>query len=121
LHVTNYLFLMVDINKLYADIMRLMKHKEPYLKQDFSLQKLAKLMDSNTTYVSRAINQGAKQSFPNWLAEFRIKKAVHILENKPDISTAELCKMLGEKNPVVMRRQYRRVTGKFFSERKENK
>lgn len=110
---------MVDIKKLYADIMHLMKQKEPYLKVDFSLQKLAKRMDSNTTYVSRAINQGAHQSFPNWLAEFRIKKALQILEKNPEISTAALCKMLGEKNPVVMRRQFYRITGKFYSERKE--
>lgn len=110
---------MVDISKLYANIMKLMTRKEPYLKEDFSLQKLAKLMNSNTTYVSRAINQGAQQSFPNWLAEFRVNKALAILAEKPEISTSELCKKLGEKNPVVFRRQYRRITGKFFSERKE--
>lgn len=110
-------FLMVDIKKLYADIQKLMKHKEPYCEVDFSLQKLAKIMESNTTYVSRAINEGAKTSFPNWMAEYRIKKALTILEKNPAISTYELCKQIGEKNPVVMRRQFFRITGKHYSER----
>lgn len=109
---------MVDIKKLYADIIKLMKHKEPYCEADFSLMKLAKLMDSNTTYVSRAINDGANTSFPNWLAEYRIQKALLVLEKNPAISTSDLCKMIGEKNPVVMRRQYFRITGKHYSERK---
>lgn len=108
---------MIDFDKLYATILKLMARKEPYLKEDFSLAKLAKLVNSNTTYVSRAINMHAKTSFPNWLAEYRVNKAIAILEEEPTIATAKLCKKLGEKNPVVFRRQYRRVTGKMYSER----
>jgi len=108
---------MIDIKKLYADIVKVMKHKELYCEADFSLVKLAKIMDSNTTYVSRAINEGAKTSFPNWVAEYRIRKALTILEKNPKISTRELCQLIGEKNAVVMRRQFFRITGKHFSER----
>lgn len=108
---------MVDIKKLYADIQKVMKHKEPFCDPEFSLIRLSQMMESNTTYVSRAINAGAGTSFPNWLAEYRINKALKIMEKNPEISTHELCRQIGEKNSVVMRRQFYRITGKLFSER----
>ncbi len=43
--------------------------------QDFTLNQMAKLVDSNTTYVSQAINEKYGMTFSNVLGSFRIKEA----------------------------------------------
>ncbi len=50
--------------------------------QDFTLAKLAKLVDSNTTYVSQVINEKYNTSFSNVLSGSRIKEACrHMNDN----------------------------------------
>ncbi len=43
--------------------------------QDFTLNQLAKLVDSNTTYVSQVINEKYGVTFSNLLGSFRVKEA----------------------------------------------
>ena len=52
--------------------------------QDFTLNKLAKLVDSNTTYVSQVINEKYGMAFSNVLAGFRIKEACRRMNDETD-------------------------------------
>lgn len=52
--------------------------------QDFTLTKLAKLVDSNTTYVSQVINEKYGMAFSNVLAGFRIKEACRRMSDETD-------------------------------------
>jgi len=92
-----------------------MKEKEPYLNPDFDRKELAMDMYSNISYVSNAINAHGK-SFTTWLAEYRVKKAINILQENPKIPTRDLCVRSGVLNPVVFNRQFRGVTGMSLSE-----
>ena len=105
----------IVLKELFDNIEKLMEEKEPYCQPDFSLANLAKMVGSNTSYVSKCINVGAGKSFPNWVADYRIRKALQIVQANPKASTSEVGQMIGEKNTVVMRRQFRRVMGQSFS------
>ena len=48
---------------------------------DFSLQMLADMVESNTTYVSRVINNSYNKSFKTLLNELRIREACHKMTN----------------------------------------
>ncbi len=52
-----------------------------YLQPDITVHKLAKLLDSNTTYVSKTINEGFGKNFSSLIKEHRIKAALKALES----------------------------------------
>lgn len=54
---------------------------EQYLNKECTLDKLAKDLDTNTSYLSKIINDKKKTSFPNYLNSLRIEYAVLKLEN----------------------------------------
>lgn len=62
-------------NELLSRILLEMELSKPYLDPDFSLQALADLTDSNTKYVSQAINEFTGLNFRNFINEYRIKEA----------------------------------------------
>lgn len=56
-----------------------------FLDKDFSLPVLAKLLESNTTYVSKVINDHIGKSFKEYLMELRMNILLKDLEEKPII------------------------------------
>ncbi len=101
--------------KLWERMEAYMKEKEPFTDPDFDRNMLSKAMFSNISYVSGAINAHGK-SFTTWLAEYRVKMAINILQQTPKIPVRDLCVKVGVLNPVVFNRQFRGVTGMSVSE-----
>lgn len=101
--------------KLWERMEKYMKEKEPFTDPDFDRNQLAKVLYSNISYVSGAINAHGK-SFTTWLAEYRVKAAIDILHQNTKIPVRELCVKVGVLNPVVFNRQFRGVTGMSVSE-----
>lgn len=60
---------------LLSRIQDLLSDPEVFCQPDYTLAKLAKMADSNTTYVSQAVNQRYGTAFSNLLASLRIKEA----------------------------------------------
>jgi AraC-like DNA-binding protein len=54
---------------------------ESYTQSDISLQKLSELLSTNTTYLSRFINEEYKTNFSQLLNHYRIEKACSLLLN----------------------------------------
>lgn len=61
--------------ELEAKIMNVMENSEQWLAPDFSIQKLSKLVGSNTTYVSQLINERFGKNFRSFVNDYRIKEA----------------------------------------------
>ncbi len=66
-------------NQLLVEIERVMESVEEFCQTDFSIYRLAQLVDSNPRYVSEAINEGYGKNFRTFLNEYRIKEAMHRL------------------------------------------
>ena len=65
--------------ELVAKIDAVMKDEEAICDPEFSIAKLARMVGSNTTYVSRAINSNYGKNFKTLLNENRIKVASRLL------------------------------------------
>ncbi len=101
--------------KLWERIEAYMKEKMPFTDPDFDRNVLAKDMYSNISYVSGAINAHGR-SFTTWVAEYRVKMAIELMQKSPKIPVRELSVKVGVLNPVVFNRQFRGVTGMSVSE-----
>lgn len=54
-----------------------------YLDKDFSLSVLAKLLNTNTSYLSRTINEHKQKTFKQYLVDLRIKALIKNLDENP--------------------------------------
>jgi len=67
---------------IYARIKEVMEEKRPFLKPSFSIRELADLVDSNTKYVSYAINHCHGKSFPSMINNYRVEEACRRLREE---------------------------------------
>ena len=87
--------------------------------QDFTLAKLAKLTDSNTTYVSQVINENYKAAFSIVLGNFRIKEACRRIsdtEHYGNLTIDAIATSVGFKSRTSFFNAFKRETGLTPSE-----
>ncbi|MDR2824332.1 MAG: helix-turn-helix domain-containing protein [Prevotellaceae bacterium] len=76
--------------ELFAKIEAYFAEKKPYTNPEFSVTDLADALETNTKYVSNAINQNALMSFNNFANSYRINMLKQMLEeNKNDQYTLQ--------------------------------
>ena len=81
---------------------------------DFSLQALATRVDSNTKYVSWAINATYGKNFKTYLNEYRIREAARRLADPQrygNPTMATLAEQLGYKSPTSLTQAFKRIFG----------
>ena len=86
---------------------------------DFSLQMLAEMVESNTTYVSRIINTSYQKNFKTLLNERRIREACHKLatpEVYQNYTMQAIYEAVGYKNATSFIRAFKKVYGMTPSE-----
>ncbi|RZJ36094.1 MAG: helix-turn-helix domain-containing protein [Chryseobacterium sp.] len=59
---------------LYSRIILYFEEEKPYQKADFNIRKLAESLDSNSTYVSRALNKIGNKKFNQLVNDYRINQ-----------------------------------------------
>lgn len=88
--------------------------------QDFNLSSLAKLADSNTTYVSQVINERYGMTFSNVLAKFRIREACRRIsderEQYSNITIEGIATSVGFKSRTAFINAFKREVGLTPSE-----
>ena len=65
--------------ELFARIEYLMQTEGVYRQNDLTIERLAERLDTNRTYISRAINQQAGKAFSSYVNSYRIDEAVRRL------------------------------------------
>ena len=81
---------------------------------DFSLQALATRVDSNTKYVSWAINATYGKNFKTYVNEYRIREAARRLADPQrygNPTMATLAEQLGYKSPTSLTQAFKRIFG----------
>lgn len=66
---------------LYNRIILCFEREKPYINPDFSMQKLADLLDSNTAYISSALNRVGQRKFSQLVNEYRVNHVKMEIEN----------------------------------------
>ena len=82
-------------NALLEAINDVMKDCDNFCKSEFSLDRLANMVNSNSHYVSEVINETFGKNFRTYINEFRIREASHRLLNSKDYGNYTI-KAIGE-------------------------
>jgi AraC-like DNA-binding protein len=80
---------------------------------EFSVDKLAELVQSNSTYVSQVINNVLKKNFRSFINEYRIKEAQKLF-SAPDgtkYTIEAVALQVGFKSRTAFRDTFKEITG----------
>ncbi|HIZ86948.1 MAG TPA: helix-turn-helix domain-containing protein [Candidatus Coprenecus pullistercoris] len=97
---------------LFGRLERIMREEHAYRSNDISLDKLASMLGTNRTYISRVINRYADKSFWGYVNMYRIAEATEILSNLDnDIQIKNIYENLGYNSAASFFRVFREETG----------
>lgn len=110
---------LVQLRSLVSRLEDLMATSRLYLNPDLTLEELAEKLNTNRTYLSRAINKVFDNNYTSYVNALRIKEAVRIISNKEfELYKIEgIAKTAGFKNRtsfIAAFRKYTGVTPSFF-------
>lgn len=99
---------------LLHEVERVMETTTDYCQSDFSLERLAAMIGSNSRYVSEAINEGYGKNFRTYLNEYRIKEAMRRLadtEHYGGLTIKAISESVGYKSQANFITVFTRMTG----------
>jgi AraC-like DNA-binding protein len=102
----------VIINRLTLEFIE----KKIYLKSDLTIQDVAKIIGSNRTYISVAINQKFNQNFCAFVNGFRIKELERLVIENPDYVSVHYVMNCGFGSLNSMKRSVMAITGLSLSD-----
>ena len=91
-----------------------MEDPEKFCDSDFSLERLATLVGSNSRYVSQIINETYNKNFRSFLNEYRVKEASIRLDDKEkygNYTMKAIGESLGYKSQANFIESFRKITG----------
>lgn len=107
---------------LYCRVLLVMEKERPFLNPELNMSLLAKIVATNRTYLSAAINRMTGSSFSVWLAEYRVNYVIRQMENGGFDNMDDLYEQAGFGSKTSFYRQFKQITGltpkQFISRRK---
>lgn len=100
--------------RLLQQVAHVMEDSSCICDPSFSLQMLAQKVESNTKYVSWAINKTYNKNFKTYLNEYRIRKAAKMLTDKNhygNLTIAAIAEKVGYKSPTSFHQAFKKVYG----------
>lgn len=97
-------------------ITALMEEKELFRRKDLRLSDIAFELATNTTYVSACINGQTGGSFPDFVAQYRVRYAQELMRSEPDLLLSEVGSRSGFANDKSFFRTFKARTGLTPSE-----
>ncbi|PTT76749.1 hypothetical protein DBR25_05015 [Chryseobacterium sp. HMWF001] len=111
------------LDVLYQKIIDLFETQKPYQHSDFNLKKLADILYTNTTYVSKALNICGGKKFNQFVNEYRINQVKKEIENKihQKFTLEHIYTNAGFSQQATFNRIFKEQTGLTPSEYIENR
>lgn len=100
-----------NLRRLYDQALRVMKEQQPFLDPGLDLVALARLVGTNRTDLSTALNRQTGMNFSRWLAEYRVNHLLRLAGTSPGTELTELATKSGFTSRTSFFRQFRQVTG----------
>ncbi|MEZ4779423.1 MAG: helix-turn-helix domain-containing protein [Flavobacteriaceae bacterium] len=113
----------IEIVKDIQDKLLAFELKKTYLKNDITLQSLAKIFETNANYLSRVINSTTQKNFSQYLNELRINYAVEAIRFNPEFkkyTIDAIAKECGYNSGTSFSRVFYKQTGIYPSYYIEN-
>ena len=98
--------------KIRNEILKLMEKEKPYLKSDLTVYQLAKMLNTNTNYLSVIINKDFQFSFVSFINSYRIKEAKHLLTspNFENYTIEAISEEVGFNSKSAFNRAFKKLT-----------
>jgi len=107
-----------DIRKDILNKLEKFENSERFLDKELDMSKLAQELETNTSYLSVIINSYKGKTFPNYLKDLRIAKAVRMLNNDHSLlrfSNQGLAEVFGFKTSESFSKAFYKNTGIYPS------
>ena len=88
-----------------------MRDKKPYLDKDFRLVDMMQVLPVNRSYLSRYINTTYGCNFCQFVTNYRIEDAKHLLREHPEMKLWEVAENTGFASSAVFSRTFAKETG----------
>jgi YesN/AraC family two-component response regulator len=100
-------------DELYEKILNMIVIEKRYRDKDFSAKELAKILNTNTRYISAVINSRFNTNFSCLVNEYRIKEALHRMTDKryADMTIEEIGIVVGFSNRQSFYASFYRTMG----------
>ncbi|MBQ3244355.1 MAG: AraC family transcriptional regulator [Bacteroidaceae bacterium] len=100
-------------DELFDKILNIIIIEKRYRDKDFSAKELAKMLGTNTRYISAVINSRFNTNFSSLINEYRIKEALHRLTDKryTDLTIEEIGTIVGFANRQSFYASFYRIMG----------
>lgn len=101
-------------DQLYAIILKVMEDPEIYCDPDFSLSKLAEMLGTNVTYVSKAINEHYGQNVRTFINSYRITEACRKISKNEyfdRLTLQAIAQSVGYSTQQNFNRAFKQITG----------
>lgn len=110
---------------LYDRTLKYVMDKKPYLEDDMKLEALAKVLYTNKSRLSKAINTISGRNYNQFFNYFRVEEAIQYMQDHPDASLAQVAFESGFHNTVSMNSAfvlYKHMTpGEYMERLREQK
>jgi AraC-like DNA-binding protein len=99
--------------QLISQLEKIMSEEQLYLNPEISLDEIATKLESNRTYLSKAINQVYNTNFISYLNDLRIKDSIRIISQKESarFSIEGIAKEVGFNNRITFISAFKKYTG----------
>lgn len=97
--------------ELFLKLDAFMSRDKLFRQKDVSLDLLAQMTDSNRTYVSKAVNHYAGQSFSSWLNMYRISEAIRLMSRQDEMPLKQIADEVGYTSMSVFYNAFCKETG----------
>lgn len=102
----------INIPELEAKIMQLLEKDEIFLDENLNLRSFAQKTGYHYAVVSQYINQKKKIRFNDLITQYRIKKAIELMNTKPELNSTQLGFESGFNSVPSFYRLFKKYTGK---------
>lgn len=100
------------IEDIMMQFNELMSERKAYTDSNISIKSVAEQLHTNRTYLSQAINRTFGKSFPQVLAEYRVRAAIEMMSDpKCDLPLKAIAVEVGFSSPSVFFTTFRNVMG----------
>lgn len=97
---------------IFAKLEQIMRKEHAYRQNEISLEKVAAMVGTNRTYISRIINNYANKTFYGYINMYRIEEATKILSDpSAEVQIKNLYSALGYNSPATFFRVFRSEVG----------
>ncbi len=101
----------LSVDQVKAKIVEYLEVEKGFLRHDINLENMAQEIGTNKTYLSYVINKDMNKKFRDLIKYYRVKEAIRIFNENPQISYKDLSRMCGFNNFASFSGAFKLYTG----------